>query len=307
MQDPLGQKIYELFHPHAAERTAKVDRLAYYTRAETALNIIQNETLWMRKTTCMNDFRELTFGLECITDQLAFKKSSLVQALDSTFPGLAEEVIRDFHQNSIDMMDDTYIACVSEHDASEDAFGRLSMWRAYGGATGIALVFKKDAVNLQGLPYYASPVLYADAEIFGREFDRVMAGLASSSGLLGSLSREFARRALVFAFQSALASIKHLGFKEEREWRIIYNPKVQSRDGMEPVIKTVNGVPQMIYQIALKKTQSRAGLLDYLDRLIVGPTQYPNEIAEALKAALSEKGAGTVPIVVSEIPLRHNA
>ncbi len=302
----FGQEIFALFHPHAADRRAKVDRFAYYTRAETALSIVQNETIWMRKTTCMNDFRELTFGRECLLDQLTFNRRNFTQALDTTFPGLAEDVIADFQQSSIEMMDDTYIACVSEHSESEDSLGRLSMWRAYGGPTGVALVFNKEAADLQDLPYYASPVLYTDAQSFGGEFNRVVDGLVTSRQLLASVNREFARRALVFVLQSALASIKHRGFEEEREWRIIYNPQFHTQDGLAPIVKSINGVPQLIYQIALQKGKSRYSLLDYIDRLIVGPTQYPNEIAQALKLALNEKDAGRIPVVVSDIPLRYN-
>ena len=58
----------------------------------------------------------------------------------------------------------TYIACLSEHhmqpDDHEEKYGRLSMWRAYGNSSGVALLFKPGILKLpQGVLYF-SPVEY---------------------------------------------------------------------------------------------------------------------------------------------------
>ena len=41
-------------------------------------------------------------------------------------------------------MFDTYLTSISEHRNKEDTFGRLSMWRAYGETTGVALVMNNS-------------------------------------------------------------------------------------------------------------------------------------------------------------------
>ncbi|MBY5760939.1 DUF2971 domain-containing protein [Rhizobium leguminosarum] len=300
--------IYKIFHPHVVEKAAKVDRFAYYTRAETALSVIQNQTLWMRKTKCMNDFRELVFGRECLTDQLAFKRDYFREVIDSFYGGLADELLATFEDDATSMADQTYITCVSEHDATEDAYGRLSMWRAYGGTTGVAIVFKREAAELPGLPYYASPVLYTTSEDFGVEFDKVLSGIASSRNVLRNLPRELFRSEMLFALQSALVSIKHRGFVEEREWRIVYYPNIPSPYELKPQVRVINGVPQIIREIQLKRGMSPLGLTDLIDRVIVGPTQFPDVIAEALTTALSLAGVKSAEDIVhiSDIPLRHN-
>ena len=306
MYDP--EKLYQVFHPHAAERAAKVDRFAYYTRAETALSVIQNESIWLRKTTCMNDYRELSFGKECLADELTFKRDQFRQAIDGAFEGLADEIVKAFETDALSMVDQTYIACVSEHDRTQDEFGRLSMWRAYGGTTGVAIIFKREAAQLPGLPYYATPVLYT-SQTFGIEFDRVINSLASNRQTILQMGRENVREELLFTLRSALVSIKHKGFEEEREWRIVHHPHIPSPYKMNPNIRVVNGVPQIVHEISLKRGRSAYSLVDLIDRVIVGPTQYPKEIAEALICSLAERGVvdAVSKVLISDIPLRHNA
>ena len=66
------QRLYGIFHPLAvaklaeakeAEARGKTPRFVYYTRAETAMQIIKNRRIWMRKSVCMNDFSKIQYGL----------------------------------------------------------------------------------------------------------------------------------------------------------------------------------------------------------------------------------------------------
>lgn len=43
----------------------------------------------------------------------------------------------------------TYITCLSEHLSNEDNYGRLSMWRAYGHSTGIALIISPNFLDTE--------------------------------------------------------------------------------------------------------------------------------------------------------------
>lgn len=40
--------------------------IAHYTTAETALQIIQNRTFWLRNATLMNDYSEIEHGDACL-------------------------------------------------------------------------------------------------------------------------------------------------------------------------------------------------------------------------------------------------
>ena len=147
------ETINEIFFSHslAANERVKKDRMrfAYYTTAEVALSIIQDRKIWMRNTMTMNDYMEIDYGLRCLSN--AFNSdpgSQLKAAINNCHAGLAEEVWKLTADWSPNFKFDTFITCLSEHDEQDDPFGRLSMWRAYGGKTGVALVVSGGAISL---------------------------------------------------------------------------------------------------------------------------------------------------------------
>ena len=125
----------------------------------------------------MNDYLEVKYGehlLHKVIESDSGKKlaqaveesdsgKKLAQAVDACYEGLFAKAWNSFEQEELPkLVNNTYLTCVTEHSKDEDDIGRLSMWRAYGGKTGIALVFKKDIFekNTSDLGIYPSPVAY---------------------------------------------------------------------------------------------------------------------------------------------------
>lgn len=104
------------------------------------MNILRTKEVWMRESSCMNDFMEVEHGLNCVIAAYAADEKAFKRALDSVHPNIIEEIEKLFDAWIPHLRSDTYLTCVSEHDAREDTFGRLSMWRAYGDQNGVALV-----------------------------------------------------------------------------------------------------------------------------------------------------------------------
>lgn len=75
------------------------------------------------------------------------------------------------------------------------------------------------------------------------------------------------RMAVIFA----IVSIKHPGFREEKEWRLICfdSDKTKKNVFLDTKIVVINGVPQKIYTLNIKKI-----LPELLAHAIIGPTQY---------------------------------
>ena len=67
---PDEQRLFQIFHPLAAAKEAKIrsdgTRFVYYTSADVATQIIRKREIWMRKLSCMNDFSEVRHGWECL-------------------------------------------------------------------------------------------------------------------------------------------------------------------------------------------------------------------------------------------------
>jgi len=99
-------------------------------------------------------------------------------------------------------------------------------------------------------------------------------------------------------FHQFCSSFKHIGFKEEREWRLAFHMLVehpalgliQFRDGLTPYIK----VP-----LKLKS------LSPPLKQIVVGPSQNKGQIVDSLKLQLKKMNINGVEVVPSKIPCRN--
>src|ERR1017187_9716741 len=147
-----GIRLAKIMMPYAMKQTQELflrkpgqthGRLVHYTTAEAALNIIRTKRFWMRNTNCMSDYSEVQHGFDILKNFFSnkAKKESFTEALDGCIPNVASEAITAFDNSWKDIRFNSYIACLSEHQDSEDSNGRLSMWRAFGGtATRIGIV-----------------------------------------------------------------------------------------------------------------------------------------------------------------------
>jgi hypothetical protein len=301
---------------HAARKVARDEGqlFVHYTRADTAMRIIQGRKVWMRNATVMNDFQEVAWG------QAAFLHAwnsdngrYLCAALNSINPAIVPSLTQQLPIADLEIRFSTFLTSMSEHDPRENARGRLSMWRAYGTENGVALVLKNTPFLAESntLGAYSAPVWYATPAEMADEFGRVAAEIVAASDQIRRLPPATIAGALMQMHRFALLTTKHPGFLEEREWRIVHSPDYERSKVLGEEVVSVNGVLQRIYTIPLENDPYRglfsAALPDLLDRIIVGPTQYPHVVFDGFVRLLEEAG---VPdprskVVVSDIPLRQ--
>ena len=104
--------------------------------------------------------------------------------------------------------------------------------------------------------------------------------------------------------------LKHEGFYEEKEWRVICVPKMWPSEQMKSSTEIIGGVPQLVYKFPLDATTSEAinqlSLSRIFERLIIGPSQYPLAMREAFINSLAQLGVENANqrVWVSEIPVR---
>ena len=114
----------------------------------------------MRASSCMNDVSEVRYGLERLWKTYRESKAGeqFRSVLNEIFPGSIEEIEKRFNGWTPEFFTNTFLTCFSEHRDEEDYHGRLSMWRAYGKAAGIALVIKNSALlePAEGLGAFSS-------------------------------------------------------------------------------------------------------------------------------------------------------
>lgn len=308
----------KIFFPYAFERTMdaiqKQIRFVHYSSAESAMKMLSNGEVWMRKASAMNDFREIDYGKECLVK--AYKSDAgerLKATLNGMFHGITETLEERFNGWFPYFETNTYLSCISEHDPSEDLIGRLSMWRAYGGTTGVAVVVRGSPflVPSDALRAYTSPVAYLSVDAFQVEFECLGAGIVKNADFIKNLGKDVVLGHVFNAFRSAVMCTKHPGFREEREWRVVYNPKWEQSSRIVQSVETIRGVPQIIQKIPLQDVPEEGlegiSVPDLVERVIIGPTDFPWEIREAVIEMLTASGVADAAkkVIVSDIPLRH--
>jgi hypothetical protein len=313
--DEDTRKYMSIFQPEAMFEYSQVmagGRFAYYTSADTAVKILTNGELWLRNATAMNDFMEISYGLSLV--DVAFRKGQSAgdvfrAAVDSIFPNALVRVGQVFQSWRNIWEKETYIACVSAHNTSEDQYGRLSMWRAYGN---IALVINNTPMMqlTDELGVYSIPVSYMSNLNFQERLHHIAQRMKDQREFLVNLGEDhFVGFIQHFLMNTALGT-KHPGFSEEREWRIFFQPSDKKSDLIDERIVVLNGVAQKIFVLPLKHDPvnglHHADIPTLVERIIIGPTEYSYVASEAFKNILTKLGVKSAneKIAISDIPLR---
>ena len=311
-------QLFSIFFPHALGAYQRLlskktpARFVQYTRAESAIKLIRSKRVWMRKAQWMNDYREIDHGweglLKAYRDTPAGKRFKA--ALDAAHDGVSKEITDNFDPWVQEYRLNTFVTSISEHEDDEDENGRLSMWRAYGGNSGVALVVKAAPFMTVSdeLGAYSSPVAYFSEKQIEEHMNLVASSIEKSHAFLKQTPKSDIIRNVHEAFRYGMICCKHPGFAEEREWRIVYNAQRDTKKVITPTVEFVNGIAQPVYSIPLKAIPGYANLEigEILDRVIIGPTQYPGALLEAFWAELEAAGVPNAhtKVIVSQIPLR---
>ena len=310
------QKLFNIFFPYANDRikSLKDKNLVHYTTATTAMQILKNESkeLWMRNADAMNDFSEIQYGIDLIRKILFNDTGTNLQNALSDYKFENNEPIFDkvrdqlFNENTGEWIShkfNTYITCLTEHDETENKIGRLSMWRAYGGGDkGVAIVFKKGYIfeDYEKNDISLSPVAYFsnDGEKIKEEFERIINNINDNKDFLKTIEPNIICNLILNALRIAIVSIKHIGFSEEKEWRLVAHKDDLIKNYI-PSIEAPRGIVQPVFKIPFD--------IRNIERIIIGPTQYYNVMYKAFVHLLKINNIN-IPekrVIISQIPYRE--
>jgi hypothetical protein len=319
-----GNQLEGIFIPHARRHRdviyksgkSPLVRFVHYTTAEAALKIISQKCLWMRNATCMSDYLEVQHGFMILNRFFSDKDKakSFNDAVNTCAPGAADVAIGLFNQWWNKIRFNTYIFSISEHDDEEDYHGRLSMWRAFGGTTArVAIVFKVPAYSqaavAMGLRF--SPVAYLKDAETNKLIPEVISNIIKHKEFLSSISKQEIVNWIFHMLLVDVTCLKHEGFREEKEWRVVHCPQIDSASSLiKSSTETIGGVPQLVYKLPLDMVVdpilADLDILRIFDRLIIGPSPYPVVMADAFITALLTAGVVDAPqkVFASNIPIR---
>jgi hypothetical protein len=306
----------------------------HYTTTEAALSIINNREIWLRNSAVMNDYSEVAHGEACLRYCL-YESNDVAprckKVFDELQEGLHEKAVRWFVDSAPMRRAFTYLTSISEHGPpqiaagvvdEESMFGRLSMWRAYGSYGGVGLIFGNEPFMepKEVLNVYSMPVYYGNPDWFAFEFSKMLNFMEANMAQLKQIDPGVLWENLWRFIHFTSLSCKHPGFKEEREWRITYSAdpanehiddaKFNASSKIKREFRTVNGLPQRIYKIPFVDYPEEGvvgiTLPAFLKQLVIGPTQFPLIVLDALHVAMRRAGfeQDKIRISASQIPLR---
>lgn len=298
----------------ADQRMRAGGRVVHYTSAEAAARIISGRQVWLRNALLMNDFSEIQHGLECLYAGWGSEAGGRFKSwLDRVLPNFRPELEKSFDEETAGLRVATFMMSLSEHDDTEDELGRLSMWRAYGGKCGVALVLNPTIFTsaTDELKVYSAPVRYLSVPEFASWFDAWTTKLIANEARLCAAPVPTLLFFFKFAFRVFALCTKHPGFREEREWRVFHSPLMDGTSRwLRKENEIINGLPQEVVKISLEDdaTKSVQGLApkSLFNRLIIGPTAHPLPVYHSLYnlLAAAEIDDPHERIFISNIPLR---
>lgn len=295
-------------------------RFVHYTSAENAIKIIQNKEFWLRNAKCMNDYNEISHGYSMLIRYFNdlptnHNRPRFIKSFDNVDQGMAKRVFSRFDEWWNRVHYNTFIGSISEHSENENEHGRLSMWRAYGkNSAKAALIFNipinDNAIDLDNV--FLVPVAYLDDTSFMSLLSVMISNVDSNLDFLKTLPVDEVENMLFLSLVMLAVTLKHKGFSEEKEWRVVYLPLLFSNDLIKESIEVVAGVPQKVCKIKLEDQLGREGAGLVIDKLVseilIGPSDYPSTIFDAFSHVLAECGVEESwnRVKISNIPLRSN-
>lgn len=285
----------------------------HYTSAEVAHNILSNQKVWLRNVSCMNDFQEIYHGQKLLkeafhkNDKLLLKKlTSILSDIDSKNKLEWEKVIEEtLNYSHFWERSHAYIFCLSEHQTSEINHGRLSMWRAYGGQNSTAIVLdSKKILDMQIEGIFITKVVYGDSNTISKLLEAFIKNIKTYAPRLKEINVQrpnLIERYLIRALICAMISIKHEGFIEEKEWRVVHL-EGELCQYLNPEIKSINGIPQKIYVLDMNDF-----FFSIFKNIIIGPSQFTPILYQTFENDIKQKikiKTSSDYIKISGIPLR---
>lgn len=290
-------------------------RLAHYTSAETAVQIIRSESLWLRNARGMQDFSEVRYGYKIGYDY--FEDPTRLNRFVSIFQRAdgnpASEGIKLFNNWQAGLDFGTFLACFSAHGSDCEPHGRLSMWRAFGTSNPSVAMILNVPDPYSALPLYCflSPVSYPSSpKDHWAEYETIIENVKANQELLQSAPSQLITGWIASVLLMHAVSLKHPAFAEETEWRLCYFPSLFPSPHVKKQIHSVRGVPQAIHEVSFKNSPDEGirgiSLPELIHEVKIGPSQHADVIWQALVSALETAGVSDASekVSYSNIPLR---
>lgn len=255
--------------------------LAHYTTLQVGESILKDKQFWLSNPLYMNDYEELAFGFR-EGNRLVNGSEELRSAFSDSKTYLKFISAYNSYAKTFEDKEalDVFIGCFCKHDA-DNPDGLLSMWRGYGhDGKGIALIFdtsrmeepEESAIILAPVEYMSSEDRIAYLDLRLKYYSKIVRSINWTIDNIHMPAFVLFERIKMYALFS-----KHVGFKEECEWRIVYMPSRDQAAALNNMIGYHNGArgiePKMFLDIGAKEgvTAESFDFDNLLQTILLGP------------------------------------
>ena len=263
-------------------------KLSHYTTLNGLEGIVRTKSLWASNASFLNDKAELTHALDA--SKQAIRLLSSKKAWRAWGPAIETA----FDELKSGLQAQSYVACFCSDDDN------LSQWRGYGGAVqGVSLTFAQSALTkrLQKDSAHLQHVIYAKLSTAQKLRDALEAELrdiAELEEVLGASDEEEQQADILARISRLLPKFKHLGFKDEREWRYVVQKDIPARSMQFRVLQ--NKIVPYI-EIGAEKTKLP------IRSVRIGPGTDQELTARSVETFMKAHGYD-VEVTLSEVPFR---
>jgi hypothetical protein len=309
LQKNEADKLFKKISAKIFSGTSLPDILYHYTNTQGFFGITESDELWLSHVAYMNDYSELSYGINLIKRVIHSMKEELEKRNIYKWVNFSNESVSSLFESTFQ----PYIICFSEKG------NLLSQWRAYGEC-GFSLGFKANFLKSlrlvnQSIKYTQLAlrrVIYEEKKqinivkeilhMICECYDRNIVEQLTEQEATNNPNYVFIFSILIDAFVDIITWFKHPSFAEENEWRLIYQMFVPPiNDGHELFTVRVKG-NNLVPYIAIDNNEEKLPLT----KVFHGPSQNTILTMKALNYRLSQKKYINVETIGANIPLRSS-
>ncbi len=295
----------EISFDYVSKFIRKSNIVYHYTDFNGLIGIIQNNSLFSSNATYLNDYSELEYGNNLISETISkiIKRKELRNYFD-----LGEEEIS-LLQKTIKLLRNYSNSniCVCCFSYNPDL---LSQWRGYANnGNGVAIGFPIYELRDSITPKVHNAMIEYNRQKQTKELEEIIA-IALDYAVVKRSDFGYSKRQVFKHFPKALISIlssltprfKNIGFKEEDEFRLIYDPlyhekyKEENEEIPQKLFRT-NG-KHLIPYIELKPKVGKFPISE----IMIGPSFHKDRIKNGIQELLFNNEYTDVKITYSKIP-----
>jgi hypothetical protein len=272
--------------------------------------------LWASDIRFLNDSAEFTFARDLLVKELQNEARRLRNK------AVRKIVFEQFEDIRTARTIHAYVVSLSEKG------NMLSQWRAYAPRDGVCIGFLKEALN-HVKDFDLHQCVYVGESSFlnrrERRYEKIVKELVTTVSSVSRLIQQEARtkqrpesrrtsqkghaRDIHTAVVNAALKIKHRGFKEEAEWRLIDRPQALNfihalEDDPGDLLKFRKGAFGVTPYIVARLPEVYDGLPFGISNVMVGPSANSDSIVASIRELLRIKYNSKAQVEATNIPFR---